>query len=185
MPWPGRARQTTDVLIVCSGNVCRSPYIAAALRAHLPGLRVESAGTAALRGELPNEHIGRALSERGISPAFEPARQLTRPMARRARLVIAATGFHRAYVVSRSPRAAGRTFTLKELARVVEPGDHGLDAVVARAAACAAVPDPVDHDDDLDDPFGMEWPAYDKMAAEVDAALAVLVPALREGSATG
>jgi hypothetical protein len=31
----------------------------------------------------------------------------------------------------------------------------------------------------------MDWPAYDKMAAEVDAALAVLVPALREGSATG
>jgi len=183
VPWLARipARQRSDILVVCTGNVCRSPYIAAVLHAALPALRIAAAGTAPLLGALPDDQVRRALAERGISADFEPARPLTRQLVRDARLVVAATRLHRAEIVTRQPRAVEHTFTLKELARVIQPSDDDLDAVVVRARAAARADDLRDYDDDLADPFGLDWPAYEKMAAEVDAALAVLIPALREG----
>jgi protein-tyrosine phosphatase len=186
MPWLSRSRprQAIDVLVVCTGNVCRSPYIAAVLQHALPELRVSSAGTAALTGQFPDEHVRRALAERALDAELQPARRLNRRLVSDAQLVITATRLHRAQVVDLQPAAAERAFTLKELARVIEPQDRGLAAVIARADAAAREADPVDYDDDLDDPFRLEWPAYEHMASEVDAALAVIVPALREGPAT-
>lgn len=180
-----RTDDEIDILVVCSGNVCRSPYIAARLRALLPEARISSAGTTALEGAPPVDDVMRALARHGIREYSDVGGSLTRGLIRNARLVVTATRLHRVDVVTMEPQAAGRTFTLKELARVVgaDPSIHGLDEVVAHAAHAAQEPEEIDYDDDLQDPYGLEWPAYDKMAAEVDAALAVLAPALREGVA--
>ena len=177
--------ELTDILAVCGGNVCRAPYIAARLRACLPGLRISSAGTTALAGAPPADHVIRALARHGITGYSDVGRPLTRRLIRNARLVITAARIHRVEVVALDPRAAGKTFTLKELARVVSTGPpvRGLDELVARAAQAAQLPDDTDYDDDLDDPYGLDWPAYEKVAADADAALAVLAPALREGVA--
>jgi protein-tyrosine phosphatase len=187
MSWLGHARSAeySDILLVCTGNVCRSPYIAAALRSALPELVITSAGTRALSGEPPTDLILRALDDRGIpSGDLGAGRALTRSMVRGARLIVTATRLQRIHVVGLHRGAMGRAFTLKELARVIDPAstERGVDAVVQCAAATAHVTDATDFDDDLDDPFGLEWPAHEWMAAEVDAALAVLVPALTGGA---
>jgi len=179
--WPGRSRvpEPADILVVCTGNVCRSPYIAAALRAALPDLTITSTGTSPMTGQAPGEFVARALAERGIQQDLAPARRLTRGQVRGARLIITAARVHRVAAIALDAAAAGRAFTLKELARVIDserPG--GVDAVVAQAAKRAQVPETTDHDDDLEDPFGLAWPAYQRMAAEVDTALTVLIPAL-------
>jgi protein-tyrosine phosphatase len=186
MSWLGRAHSAeySDILLVCTGNVCRSPYIAAALRSARPELVIASAGTRALSGEPPTDLILRALADRGIpSSDLAVARTLTRSMVRGARLIVTATRLQRIHVVRLDRTARGRAFTLKELARVIDPAstERGVDAVVRCAVATANVAAATDFDDDLDDPFGLEWPAYGRMAAEVDVALTALVPALKEG----
>jgi hypothetical protein len=78
--------------------------------------------------------------------------------------------------------AAERTFTLKELARVVRaaPGARGTDGVVAASAMAAKVPDVRDYDDDLDDPVGLSESAYEKMYPDVESDLAVLLPVFQK-----
>ena len=53
------------ILVVCHGNVCRSPYLAALLQRGLPNVEVSSAGF--LRGERPvPEHSLTASTRRGL-----------------------------------------------------------------------------------------------------------------------
>jgi protein-tyrosine phosphatase len=173
----------TDILVVCTGNVCRSPYIAEMLRSVLPEFTITSAGTNPLVGDVPGEHVIRALADRGVGgTGLGPARAITAKMVRRSRLTITATRAHRMYVTTLYRPAASRTFTLKELAHFLDPPprENGIDGVVAQASLRAATYDDLERDEDLADPYGLLWPAYERMATEVDAALDVIVPALRE-----
>ncbi|MDT4940078.1 MAG: Low molecular weight phosphotyrosine protein phosphatase, partial [Pseudonocardiales bacterium] len=45
-----RTSEPIDVLVVCTGNMCRSPMIASMLSAAVPSLVVRSAGTGAPKG---------------------------------------------------------------------------------------------------------------------------------------
>lgn len=183
MFWSGRSTRTIDILVVCSGNVCRSPYIAAILRSSLPDLCIASAGTSALVGDLPGELVVKALADRGVDGnGLEPGRALTGRMARNARLIITATRAHRLFVSNLHRPAANRTFTLKELAHLLDPPprENGIEGVVAQAALRATTFDDLARDEDLSDPYGLLWPAYQRMADEVDAALGVIIPALGE-----
>ena len=182
-PRPRAGDELADILAVCGGNICRTPYIAARLRASLPEMRITSAGTTAMAGSPPDAHVMRALARHGITDYTDVGRSLTRGLIRNARLVVTAARVHRLQVIATDPQAAGKTFTLKELARVVTAASsiRGLDELIISAARAAQVPEDTDYDDDLDDPHGLDWLAYEKMAAEADAALAILVAALREG----
>lgn len=190
MIWPrsaARAVEPVDVLVVCTGNICRSPYIAGALAAAVPGLSVGGAGTAALVGEHPVPEVLAAL-ERVGAPQAAQSRQLTRKLIRSASFVITATTAQRAEVIRLEPDAEGRTFTLKEISRLLgehRPRGTTVEDRLADLAGhlhTAATNDPWDHDDDLDDPYGGDAAAYERMIAEVDAALAVIVPVLAGGA---
>ncbi|GIU83707.1 MAG: acid phosphatase [Acidimicrobiales bacterium] len=64
--------ETTRILFVCLGNICRSPAAEAATRhlaaeRGLPGIEVDSAGTSGWHvGEPPDPRMVRAASRRGI-----------------------------------------------------------------------------------------------------------------------
>lgn len=181
--WFGRSPspRTIDILVVCTGNVCRSPFIAALLAAGLPGLTIRSAGTAVVVGQAPDAEILRALAERGCGqPRTSSAQALTRGMVRSANLIITATRLHRGLTIALDNGVGGRAFTLKELARVAGANNppSGFAATVNRAAQVAHIAEIVDYDDDLDDPHGLDRAAYERMATEVDVALRVIVPAL-------
>ncbi len=68
-----------SILVVCLGNICRSPTAEAVLRAHLPDARIDSAGTG-------NWHVGKppyppaieAAEARGYDLTPLRARQVTR-----------------------------------------------------------------------------------------------------------
>lgn len=185
------------ILAVCTGNICRSPMVERMLAARLRALlgaggpvTVASAGTYALVGEAMDPLAAQMLAERDVPGDGFTARLLTRPLIEAADLVLTATREHRAAVVQAVPRAAGHTFTLRELARLVDDdGVHravagrGFDALVAAAAArrgFAPAGEPAD--DDLPDPYrgpvegfqrvaDLAAPAVDAVAAAV--ALAV------------
>lgn len=178
-----RSGEPIDVLTVCTGNICRSPYIAGALAAAIPGLTIGGAGTGAMVGWEPVAEVRHALKAVG-APEPALARQLDKKIVRAAGFILTATAAHRGEVLRLDPSAEQRTFTLKEAARLT--GDYvavGATpqerlADLARHLLGEAAKDPWDHDDDLADPYGLEAEAYATMVAEVDAALAVIVRAL-------
>jgi protein-tyrosine phosphatase len=85
---------TLRILMVCTGNICRSPMAAFLLPAALPALireqvRVESAGTFALHGNPAEPLAVAAMARRRIDLSSHRARRLNREMVRQADLVLA------------------------------------------------------------------------------------------------
>jgi protein-tyrosine-phosphatase len=85
--------QPYHVLMVCTGNICRSPMAAGLLRHYLPAdlkarIQVSSAGTHALRGHQAHEHAVAEMARLGIDISDHRARQITREIARSADLIL-------------------------------------------------------------------------------------------------
>ena len=177
------------MLVVCTGNVCRSPMIAAVLAGAVPGLVVASAGTSAVVGAPASEGTRTVLAARGLTADGHRARQLTRAQLEGAGLVLTATRMHRAQAVRLRPEAADAAYAMKELARLLTrvdaPAGAGLSATLAAASAAlrAEEGDDAADLDDLADPIGQPLEAYERCAAEVDRALAPLISALRGAAA--
>ncbi|WP_053387314.1 arsenate reductase/protein-tyrosine-phosphatase family protein [Leucobacter japonicus] len=177
--------ETACVLVVCTANICRSPYVAARLQAALrdADIRVESAGTRARPGmEMAADSVAQ-LVHRGIhpDPAFR-SRQVTASMIDRATVVLTMTREHRAQVLDISPVALKRTLTLREFAGLVRAGEPTADAMGARDAWTSAVrscisrrgqhPELVSGPEaDLKDPYGLGTAAFVTMADTVEHAV--------------
>ncbi len=89
-----------EILVVCSGNTCRSPLAAALLAAQLEragiGDRIDvtSAGTSAWDGAPASEGSYLVALERGLDLSPHRARMLTPEMVRRADLVLTMSEGH-------------------------------------------------------------------------------------------
>lgn len=100
------------VLIVCVGNICRSPTAEILFRHRLPNLNVASAGIGALVGR-PMDATARAvLEEHRMDGSQHVARQLDNDMIRDADLILAMERAHIDTIVRRAPHAMGRTVLL-------------------------------------------------------------------------
>ncbi|UYF99276.1 MULTISPECIES: low molecular weight protein-tyrosine-phosphatase [unclassified Halomonas] len=100
------------ILVVCVGNICRSPVAEAMLRQRLPGRQFSSAGLGALVGSQIDAHA-RVLAERdGLEVDNHQARQLTREMLDRADLILVMSDQQRLAVAELSPAALGKTMRL-------------------------------------------------------------------------
>jgi protein-tyrosine phosphatase len=183
------------ILVICTGNVCRSPYLERRLRQLLAGhdVVVESAGTRALAGAPIEPGSSAALVALGGDPTGFVARQLAADLLDRADLVIAATQKHRADAVALHPRALRKTFTLGELTDLVRDVDlvsaaEELDAEpdTAWAAVVAKVargrrglnPARTAAESDIPDPYGRDASAYDLMSTAIESQLPVVAAAL-------
>ena len=111
----------SSILVVCTGNICRSPVGEAVLQSLLPEyMSVSSAGTHAVVGAPAEPEVQEFLRREVGLEANHTARQLTRDQADSAHLIITMTSEHRSWVARNAPRAVRRTFTLKELSLLLE-----------------------------------------------------------------
>jgi len=98
-----------DILVVCIGNICRSPMAEALLRARAPaGVHIHSAGIAAMVGEPADPIAVQLMQARGIDITHHRARQLTSTMVSQADLVLVMEAQHQQYIHSLSPMACGK-----------------------------------------------------------------------------
>ncbi|WGS53981.1 low molecular weight phosphotyrosine protein phosphatase [Paraburkholderia sp. D15] len=117
----------TDVLMVCEGNLCRSPMAAALLAAALPRVAVHSAGTRALVGRRAPALAVELMDGRGIDLRPHVSSVLTPAQVRGARLILAMTRAQCALIEHAFPFARGRVYRLGEHERldIVDPYRRG------------------------------------------------------------
>ncbi|WP_019022123.1 low molecular weight protein-tyrosine-phosphatase [Thioalkalivibrio sp. ALE23] len=97
------------ILVVCTGNICRSPVAEAMLRRHAPERTIGSAGLGALVGEGVAPQA-RALAEAdGLDVSGHQARQLTTGMLEQSDLVLVMSDGQRQAIGRNHPRALGKT----------------------------------------------------------------------------
>ena len=183
----------TSILVVCTGNICRSPmaegFLRDALRRRFGGRApdVSSAGTMGWDGSPASPESVVAAGERGSDIESHLAREIRTPMIEGADLVLCMAGEHREAVIEAVPNAERRTFTLKELVRLLEamPPPRSADdpdALSERVAAAQAMRlkgaarNP--HDEDVADPLGLPLDTYRAIAWELDGWNARLVDGL-------
>lgn len=188
-------RRPGSLIVVCTGNVCRSPYIERRLAQQLAGTGIEvtSAGTRALIGRDMDPGTRALLERAGADSAGFAARQLTPELVAGADLVVTAARAHRTAAARLHPSALGRVLTLRDLADLLDGADledvsspdpsitwvrHVVDLAAARRGLVPARQDAVD----VTDPIGGPPERFAQMAAEVDAALPAVVAALRQRS---
>ncbi len=194
---PRHARERDDafrILIVSTGDICRSPLAVQLFLARLPAafahhdttaIEVSSAGTVAIDGHTMEPAAANEATRLGVVDAPEHrARRLQPEHIESADLVIAMTREHRAAVVKAVPRARRRTFTLIELTRTLEAvagggapvrpdaiGDGSLTeflrSAIDAAEACRIKPPRKGRELDIEDPYRRKAAVYRRSADAV------------------
>ncbi|MCA9125359.1 MAG: hypothetical protein KDB11_34555, partial [Planctomycetales bacterium] len=109
------ARHT--VLVVCTGNTCRSPMAEAIVRDEVAkaggvSVRVISAGAAAVPGGPATPEAVQAMKAQGLDLSAHRSRELTREMIAEADVILAMTRNHLAAINAIDPTAARKAATL-------------------------------------------------------------------------
>ncbi|EWH01138.1 low molecular weight protein-tyrosine-phosphatase [Halomonas sp. BC04] len=97
------------ILVVCTGNICRSPVGEVLLKHRLPDKRIESAGLGALIGHGVAPNAARLAEADGLNVSDHQARQLTAEMVQAADLILVMSEGQRRAVSELSPPALGKT----------------------------------------------------------------------------
>lgn len=100
------------ILVLCIGNICRSPLAQASLARELPGREVWSAGLQALVGK-PADATSQALAqENGLDLSQHRAQQLAPWMCQAADVVFVMESAHIALLEAQVPTVRGKAYRL-------------------------------------------------------------------------
>ncbi|TLS50507.1 low molecular weight protein arginine phosphatase [Paenibacillus antri] len=187
------------ILLVCTGNTCRSPMAEALFRKRAAArgvpVEVKSAGVAAVPGQPMSGHAADVLRERGVDPSGFRSSEATPELVRWADLILTMTSHHKRHLLELYPDAVEKTFALKEYAG----GDPETAALFAERESLAAelqmrlalgqqisneereklyeldrrLPNP-----DVQDPIGGSRARYEKTADEIETAIAAALDRL-------
>lgn len=113
-----------SILILCEGNICRSPMAQGLLTGALPDARVHSAGLGAMIGMPADDIAVRLMRERGIDISPHRALQLTRDLCRQSDLVLVMSTSQRKRVEQLYPFTCGKVFRLGEFSKIDVPDPY-------------------------------------------------------------
>ena len=103
-----------NILVVCMGNICRSPTAERILQKKLPNHRISSAGINALAGKDADFQAIKTALKHGVIVAGHTARQLTPQMCDEADLILVMEPAHIDMVADIQPSARSKAFLLAQ-----------------------------------------------------------------------
>ena len=98
-----------SILVVCTGNICRSPIGERYLRQALPNKKIDSAGISALVGHSADDSAIRIAEKHGISLAGHKGRQFTSALGRQYDLILVMEKSHFEQIGRIAPEVRGKT----------------------------------------------------------------------------
>jgi protein-tyrosine-phosphatase len=157
---PGGASRL--LLVVCTGNICRSPMAEGLLRTRLAaegldGWRIESRGLHAVVGRPATAEAVRALEELGLDIRAHRGRQMSVKDARAAELILALETWQRDAIRQMVPEAPGKVQLLTHYQA------EGPDR-------------------DIEDPYGTPYRFYCSCRGEIEQAVEAVVEHLKGDS---
>ncbi|HAT2279236.1 TPA: protein tyrosine phosphatase [Raoultella ornithinolytica] len=134
-----------SILVVCTGNICRSPIGERFLRQALPNKKIDSAGIRALVGHDADDSAVRIAERNGISLAGHKGQQFTSALSRQYDLILVMEKVHIEQIGRIIPEARGKTMLFgqwlnqKEIPDPYRKSDEAFASVyqmLAQAGQC-------------------------------------------------
>ena len=101
-----------NILVVCIGNICRSPMAEYFLKREYPHLEIESAGISGLVGHAADEKASLCMQRFGIDMSPHIAKKLDAELIKKADLVLVMSQNQQKHIEQTWPFAKGKTFRL-------------------------------------------------------------------------
>ncbi|WP_029684383.1 protein-tyrosine-phosphatase [Tatumella saanichensis] len=98
-----------SILVVCTGNICRSPIGERLLRQKLPSKKIDSAGVGALVDHAADNSAIAVADEHGLSLEGHKGQQFTGRLGRQYDLILVMEKQHIEQVTRIAPEARGKT----------------------------------------------------------------------------
>lgn len=166
-----------NILLVCTGNTCRSSMAEGIFKYMLKdarNMRISSAGISAFEGDKANEKSISVLKKKGIDISNHRARQLTIHMIQDADLILTMTYSHKKlikdYILKNLGDASlgNKVFTLKEYAYLIN------DEIISENCNL-----------DIADPFGMDYSVYEQTMIEIEKEIQKIINNMNDRGAIG
>ncbi|CAG2141874.1 low molecular weight protein-tyrosine-phosphatase [Cupriavidus numazuensis] len=114
-----------SILVICTGNICRSPMAAGLLQRALPGYAVSSAGLAPPVGAPADPRAALLLAREGCDLAGHRARAVDNSLVNAADLVLVMDYDQRTEMARQFPHARGKIYRIGEFIQVDVPDPYG------------------------------------------------------------
>lgn len=101
-----------NILVVCVGNICRSPMAEALLKQRYPDRNIDSAGVGALVGHPADPAALEIMAGQEIDITNHVAKQIDENLAKKADLIFTMSDGQTKWIEERWPFCRGKTFKL-------------------------------------------------------------------------
>ncbi|MDF7662172.1 protein tyrosine phosphatase [Erwiniaceae bacterium L1_54_6] len=124
-----------SILVICTGNICRSPIAERLLQKAMPDKKIESAGVSALIGESADPDAVRVATKHGLSLNGHSGSQFDAKQGRQYELLLVMEKQHLEEISQLAPELRGKTMLLghwldkKEIPDPYRKSDEAFESV--------------------------------------------------------
>lgn len=131
------------ILVVCIGNICRSPMAEYFLKAEYPDRHISSAGISGLTGHTADDKAIHCMDQHGVDMRSHIARKLNANLIKNADLILVMSQNQLKHIEQTWPFAKGKTFRLghwqsKNIADPYQHDQHVFDDTCQLIQSCIA-----------------------------------------------
>ena len=101
-----------NILVVCVGNICRSPIAEALLQHHFPDKHIDSAGLSAVVGHPADDKALAVMNASDVDMTGHVAKQIDNALVTKADLILTMSDSQKEWIEGNWPHCRGKTFRL-------------------------------------------------------------------------